>query len=64
LALIAVVLCQEKALELIEVYKQFSIVNFDLEHCNRELIKEGKIIQIDARNGRRLDRYLYLVSVL
>jgi len=49
-------------LKLVEVYKQLSIVDFDMENCNRELIKEGKVIKIAARNGKRHDRYLYLVS--
>jgi len=28
---------------------------------NRELIKEGKITKVSARDGSRLERYLFLV---
>ena len=29
---------------------------------NRELIKEGKITKVSARDGAHLERYLYLVA--
>ena len=35
----------------------------DLISPTRELIKEGKILRIAARDGDRYERYMFLVSV-
>ena len=48
-------------MKLIEVYKKLALIDFDTDISSRELIKEGKVIKIAARDGKRQDRYLYLV---
>ena len=45
------------------VFNNLIDVNFDVVDVTRELLKEGKIIKISARNGEKQERYLYLVSL-
>jgi len=53
---------QEKFHKLLNILSQLTDVNFDIVDVSRELVKEGKIIKISARNGEKSERYIYLVS--
>jgi len=52
---------QEKFHKLVNVFNRLADINFDIVDVSRELLKEGKIIKISARNGEKYERYLYLV---
>ncbi|XP_076804222.1 uncharacterized protein LOC143448385 isoform X2 [Clavelina lepadiformis] len=52
----------EKFNKLVKVFNGLADVNFDIVDVSRELLKEGKIIKISARNGEKYERYLYLFS--
>ena len=51
---------QEKFRKLLELNEMFGGM-IDLIDPSRELIKEGKMVKISARNGVHYDRYLLLV---
>ena len=53
---------QENFHRLVNIFNNLADVNFDIVDVSRELLKEGKIIKISARNGEKQERYLYLVS--
>ena len=44
-----------------DILNSLTDVNFELVDVSRELVTEGKIIKISARNGEKSERYLYLV---
>jgi hypothetical protein len=44
--------------------KEKVATTIDLISPTRELVREGKIKKISARGGERLDRYLFLVSMV
>uniref|UniRef100_H2Y6T6 Uncharacterized protein n=1 Tax=Ciona savignyi TaxID=51511 RepID=H2Y6T6_CIOSA len=50
----------EKFHKLVNVFNNLAEVNFDIVDVSRELLKEGKIVKISARNGEKYERYLYL----
>uniref|UniRef100_H2Y6T5 FYVE, RhoGEF and PH domain-containing protein 4 n=1 Tax=Ciona savignyi TaxID=51511 RepID=H2Y6T5_CIOSA len=52
----------EKFHKLVNVFNNLAEVNFDIVDVSRELLKEGKIVKISARNGEKYERYLYLFS--
>nr|XP_018667889.1 zinc finger protein isoform X2 [Ciona intestinalis] len=52
----------EKFHKLVNVFNKLADVNFDIVDVSREMLKEGKIVKISARNGEKYERYLYLFS--
>jgi len=51
---------KEKFQKLLEVNEMVGGA-LDDTNPNRELIKEGKVIKVSARDGTHLERYLFLV---
>ena len=56
------VLLKEKFRKLLDVNERL-VGMIDLINPTRELVKEGKIIRISARDGDHIERYLFLVSL-
>lgn len=54
---------QEKMHKLLEVYERLGGEE-DIVNPANELIKEGHIQKLSAKNGTAQDRYLFLVSAL
>nr|XP_039249729.1 FYVE, RhoGEF and PH domain-containing protein 1-like isoform X2 [Styela clava] len=52
----------DKFNKLLNVYNNLVDINLDFVNVSRELIQEGKIIKISARNGEKHERYLYLFN--
>lgn len=53
-------LCQEKFRKLLDINESLG-GEFNVIGPTRELVKEGKIVRMSARNGDQIDRYLFLV---
>ena len=54
---------QEKFRKLLEISEALGDT-VDLISPTRELVKEGKILRISARDGNRYERYMFLVSIV
>lgn len=52
---------QENLKKLMEIYEMLGGEE-DIVHASNELIKEGHILKLAARNTSAMERYLYLVS--
>jgi len=52
---------QEKFRKLLDINESLG-ETIDLISPTRELIKEGKILRVAARDGNRYERYMFLVS--
>ena len=60
-SIFAWILFKEKFRKLLDIND--SLAGIDIISPTRELVKEGKITRISARDGDLIERYLYLVSL-
>ncbi|XP_074645076.1 FYVE, RhoGEF and PH domain-containing protein 2-like [Tubulanus polymorphus] len=54
----------EKFSKLMEIYEKIGGAVDDLVNPTRDIIKEGKIMKVSARNGQRMERYIFLFNDL